>query len=131
MITELRGIEGIPEPTGPFSQAVVADGGAIVFIAGQVALDGEGNLIGEGDAATQAEQCLEYVDRALTAAGARREDVAKITIFVVNIGDRAAVAQARAAFFAGHRPAATLVEVSALAVPGLLVEIEAIAVTGR
>jgi len=128
MITALRGIEGIPEPTGPFSQAVVADGGRTVFIAGQVALDSEGVVIGDGDATRQAEQCLEYMDRALSAAGAAREDVAKVTIFLVDIADRSAVAAVRGRFFGEHRPAATLVEVSALAVPGLLVEIEAVAV---
>jgi 2-iminobutanoate/2-iminopropanoate deaminase len=130
VITELRGIEGVPTPTGPFSQAVVADPGRILFIAGQVSLDDDGRLLEAGDAGKQAERCLVYIDRVLQAAGAVREDVAKVTIFLVDITDRAAVAEARARFFAEHRPAATLVEVSALAVPGLLVEIEAIAVLG-
>jgi 2-iminobutanoate/2-iminopropanoate deaminase len=130
MINQLRGIEGVPEPTGPFSQAVVAEAGRTVFISGQVALDGEGVAVGGADAAKQAERCLECIDQALKAAGATREDVAKVTVYLVNIGDRAAVAEVRSRFFKAHRPAATLVEVSALAMPELLVEIEAIAVIG-
>ena len=65
---------------------------------------------------------------ALDAAGAAKTDVAKVNVYLTKIGDRAAVAESRTRFFGDHRPAATLVEVSALAQPELLVEIDAIAV---
>ncbi len=114
--------------SGPFSQVVVASGSRTVYIAGQVSLDADGALVGGDDAGAQAEQCLAYIGRALAAAGAGPVDVARVTVYLTDIGDRAVVAEARARFFGDHRPAATLFEVSALALPELLVEIEAVAV---
>ena len=128
MIEPLQDVLGMPTASGPFSQVVVARGGATIYIAGQVSLDSDGALIGGADAGAQADQCLQYIGAALEASGATKADVAKITVYLADIADRARVAEARARFFGDHRPAATLFEVSALAVPGLLVEIEAIAV---
>ena len=64
----------------------------------------------------------------LSAAGAAKTDVVRVTIFLTDIADRAEVAQARLEYFGEHRPAATLVEISALVVPELKVEIEATAI---
>ena len=114
-----------------YTQVIVARGSRIVFVAGQVSEDAQGNLVGAGDLAAQARQAFANVGRALTAGGARPDQVTKITIFVVDY--RAdwlpAIEGGRAAVFGDHKPADTLVGVAALAHPGCLIEVEAIAVT--
>lgn len=97
-------------------------------ISGQVAQAADGSLVGGGDAGEQARQCLRNVDALLRAVGASREDVVKVSVFLTDMEDRAAVAAAREEYFGEHRPAATLVEISALVSPALKVEIEATAV---
>lgn len=120
---------GMAPPTG-YSYAV-RKGGTPVFISGQVALDGEGKLVGEGDAAAQTEQVFENLRTVVEACGGTMDDIVKITIFVTDPAYRPAVAAARQRHFtAGHYPASTYLVVSALAVPQLLVEIEAVAMIG-
>ena|SRR5690242_5934252 len=127
MIEVHTSVPGLLDPSGPFSQVTVATG-TIVSLAGQVALDERGNVVGEGDAGAQAAQCLHNLDVALRHVGASPSDVVKVTIFVTDVGDRAAIAEARRAYFGTHTPAATMVGVAALAIPGCVVEIEATAV---
>jgi 2-iminobutanoate/2-iminopropanoate deaminase len=119
---------GLPQPGGPFSPATVAEGARILSLSGQIAQDKEGRLVGGESAEAQARQCLRNLGALLEAAGARREDVVRVTVFLTDVADRAAVARAREEFFGEHRPAATLVEVSALVAPEYRVEIEATAV---
>jgi enamine deaminase RidA (YjgF/YER057c/UK114 family) len=113
-----------------YTHVVAASGGRLVFVAGQVAEDARGELIGAGDLAAQAELAFANVGRALAAAGARPEDVARITIYVV--GHRPeylpAIERARHAVFGDHKPADTLLGVENLAEPGRLIEVDAIAV---
>ena len=113
-----------------YTHVAVAAGSRLVFVAGQVADDAHGNLVGAGDLALQARQAFANVGRALTAAGARPDHVARNTIYVV--GHRPeylpAIAEPRIAVFGDHKPAATLLGVEALAEPGYLIEVEAIAV---
>jgi enamine deaminase RidA (YjgF/YER057c/UK114 family) len=113
-----------------YTHVVVARGTRLVFVAGQVAEDGQGNLVGRGDLAVQARQAFENVGRALAAAGARPEDVTKITILVVGYRtEQLGVIEAgRQALFGDHKPADTLVGVEALAEPERLIEVEAVAV---
>lgn len=113
------------KPSG-FSPATRA--GNLVFVSGQVSVDAEGSLVGEGDALAQSVQCLENVEQALNAAGATRADVTKITAFLVNADDYPAYAQARLDFFGDPGPASSTVFISGLVSPSYLVEIEAIAV---
>lgn len=75
--------EGIPTPEA-FTHAIVATGSRMVFVAGQVAEDADGNVVGVGDMAAQSRQVFANLGRALAAAGARPEQVAKLTIFVAN-----------------------------------------------
>ena len=114
-----------------YTQVIVARGSRIVFVAGQVAEDAQGNLVGAGDLAAQARQAFANVGRALTAGGARPDQVTKITIFVVDYRADClpAIEEGREAVFGDHKPADTLVGVAALAHPGCLIEVEAIAVT--
>ena len=113
-----------------YTHATVATGSRLVFVAGQVAEDRQGNLVGPGDLAVQAREAFDNVGRALAAARARPEAVAKITIFLVDLRDEylPAIEEGRAALFRDHKPADTLVGVETLAHPGCLIEIEAIAV---
>lgn len=127
-----------PHPAGllqnpAYSHVVVASGARAIYTAGQVAIDEHGALVGDGDLAAQTTQVMHNVGRALAAAGASFNDVVKITTYVVNYQPehRMIIGKARAPFFANMTPpASTLVGVAALAMPGWLVEIEAIAVTG-
>jgi enamine deaminase RidA (YjgF/YER057c/UK114 family) len=115
-----------------YTHVVVATGTRLVFVAGQVAEDGEGNLVGRGDLAVQARRAFDNVGRALAAARARPQQVAKITIYVVDYRHEhlPAIEEGRAALFGDHKPTDTLLGVQALAHPGCLIEIDAIAVVG-
>jgi len=124
--------EGLPIPA-TYTHVVVATGTQMVFIAGQEPEDAQGNLVGPGDLAAQARQVFANLGRAVAAAGARPEQVAKITIFVVQHRPEylPVIEEARVALFGEHKPADTLVGVQALARPGYLIEVDAVAVTGH
>jgi enamine deaminase RidA (YjgF/YER057c/UK114 family) len=121
--------EGLASPE-TYTHVIVATGSRMVFVAGQVAEDGEGNLVGPGDMAVQARQAFANVGRALAGAGARPDQVAKITIFVVDYRHEflSAVEAGRVALFKDHKPVDALIGVKTLAHPGCLIEIEATAV---
>lgn len=121
---------GLSTPTG-YSHVVTAAGGRLVFIAGQVAANAAGEIVGPGDLRAQARQVYENLKTALAAAGATFADVVKQTTFVVSFKaeDRAVIAEVRREFLpAENPPASTLVGVQALARPEYLIEVEAIAV---
>jgi enamine deaminase RidA (YjgF/YER057c/UK114 family) len=99
-----------------------------IFVAGQVANDANGVLVGVGDARAQTEQCFKNVEAALQAAGAGWDDVTKITCFLVNADDYAAYAEVRNGIFPENGPASSTVIVTALVRPEMLVEVEAYAV---
>ncbi len=100
--------------------------GDLLFISGLVGVDGDGKLVGEGDAARQTRQIFENMRKVLDAAGAGFGDVLKVTVYLTNIDDRPRINPVRQEFFGTARPASTLVEVSKLIRPDLLVEIEAV-----
>ena len=102
--------------------------GDVVYTSGQVALDPDGNVVGEGDMKAQTRRALENVKSVLEAAGASMGDVVKVTVYVTDISRLRDTHEVRAEFFPDPPPASTGIEVSALAFPGLLIEIEAIAV---
>jgi enamine deaminase RidA (YjgF/YER057c/UK114 family) len=114
-----------------YSQMVEVRGGRIIFIAGQTALDENGEVVGKGNFAQQAAQVFENLAVALQSAGCTAANLIKLTVFLRNMDDLAAYRQARNRFFATVTPAAapaiTLVEVSRLYGPDFLIEIEAIA----
>jgi enamine deaminase RidA (YjgF/YER057c/UK114 family) len=113
-----------------YTHVIVATGTRLVFVAGQVAEDAQGNLVGPGDLAVQARQAFDNVGRALAAACARPEQVTKITMFVVKYRHEylPAIEAGRVALFGDHKPTDTLLGVDILAHPGCLIEIDAIAV---
>lgn len=122
--TEHR-IPGLCAPVGHFSDAVSC--GGMLFISGLVAVNLEGELVGGDDITRQAEQVYDNIGIALRHAGLDFSDLVKITTYLTSIDDRGAVDLVRRARFGAAKPASTLVEVSALAFPGLKIEVEAIA----
>ena len=124
--------EGLFQPQA-YSQVVLASGNRMVFIAGQVAVDGSGKVAPEGRSfADQTQKAFLNVGRALAAAGARPMDVTKLTIYVVHYSPEymATIGEARRAVFGDTLPASTLIGVESLAQPEFLIEVEAIAVLG-
>lgn len=118
----------LPSPPG-YSQVVVASGGELIVIAGQVALDATGAVVGAGDFAAQAEQVFRNVVAALEAADATTADLIKLTTFVTDMSQLPAFRAARDRILGVARPpASTLVQVSALFRPEFLIEVEALAV---
>ena len=121
-------VAGLAPPISHYCDAVRF--GDLLFISGLVGVDAQGKLVGEGDAARQTRQIFENMRKVLDAAGAGFGDVLKVTVFLKNIEDRARINPVRQEVFGDARPASTLVEITALAVPGALVEIEAVATLG-
>ena len=113
-----------------YTHVVTASGGKMVFIAGQVAWDVKGEIVGKGDLRAQATQAYENLKTALAAAVATTADIVKMNTYVVNFkaADLPVIREVRAKFFPQENvPASTLVGVQALAVDGLLIEVEAVA----
>jgi enamine deaminase RidA (YjgF/YER057c/UK114 family) len=113
-----------------YSHVVIATGSRLVFVAGQVAEDSQGNLVGAGDMTVQARQVFANIGRALAAAGARPQQVTRLTIFVANYRREhlAMIEQGRIALFGDHKPTDTLVGVAALSRPDYLLEVDAMAI---
>ncbi|MER7245840.1 RidA family protein [Kribbella sp. NPDC000426] len=107
---------------------VVTGHGQWVAIAGQVALDPDGKLVGIGDPGAQAEQVFANLERCLAGAGATFEQVAKLTVFVTDIAYLPAIRAVRDKYIPGNKPASTAVQVVSLFSPDALVEIEAFAI---
>lgn len=114
------------EPVFGYSRAVRA--GNTVYVAGTVAWGDDGKVTGAGDMYAQARQAIRNIEKALAQAGASLRDVVLTRTFITDMSRFEEVARAHGEAFGDVRPAATLVEVSALVEPEMLVEIEAIAV---
>ena len=121
---EIR-VPGLAEPISHFTDAVRA--GDLLFVSGVVPVDRDGGLVGSGDVVAQTRQVFANLAAVLAAAGATFADVVKVNVYLTDIADRARINPVRQEIFGDVRPASTLVEVSALAVPGAKIEIEAVA----
>lgn len=120
-------LPGIMAPVSHYCHAVRA--GTNVWVSGIVGMDADGNV--PADTVAQFDLAIDVMNQCLKAAGAGPEHVVKVQVFLTDIGDRAAINPRRIAYFGEHRPASTLVEVSALVDPRLKVEIECQAWLGQ
>jgi reactive intermediate/imine deaminase len=120
----------LPAPMrgGAYSSGVEVPAGRTVYVSGQVSLDAEGNVVGEGDVRLQTETVLEHVKTVVEEAGGGMGDIVKVTVFITDMGLYDEIHEVRRRYFEEPYPASSMVEVSALIDPRLLIEIEAVAV---
>jgi 2-iminobutanoate/2-iminopropanoate deaminase len=120
----------LPAPMrgGAFSAGVEAPAGRTIYISGQVSLDAEGNVVGEGDIKRQTETVLEHVKTVVEEAGGGMDDIVKVTVFIRDMRLYDEIHEVRRRYFEEPYPASSMVEVSALIDPRLHIEIEAVAV---
>jgi reactive intermediate/imine deaminase len=121
---EIR-VPELGEPISHYTDAVRV--GDLLFVSGCVPTDAAGHVVGGDDVAAQARQVFANIGAILAAAGASYADVARVTVYLTDIDDRASINPVRQEFFGAARPASTLIEVSRLAIPGIKIEVEAIA----
>ena len=117
----------LSKPTGYMHVVEVTGPGKTIYIAGQIALDKDGNVVGAGNMKAQAEQVFKNLQAALESAGAKFSDVVKMNTYVTDMEQAPAVREVRARYFGDTVPASTLVQVVRLARPEFLLEIEVIA----
>ena len=119
-------LDNLPAPVSHYCHVVRA--GDRVWVSGMVGIRKDGSI--PEDVVGQFEVAMDWLDRALRAAGGRPEHIVKVQVFLTDINDRAKINPLRQDYLGKHRPASTLVEVSALITPQLKVEIEAEAILG-
>ena len=117
-----------PDPYQPFRLAQGYRAGDFLFISGQAAIDGKGQIVGVGNFDVQAEQVFANLERVLHAGGSCLANVIKVTIFLRDMSNFSKIVELRGRYFTPPYPADTIVEVSSLYSPEALIEIEAIAV---
>lgn len=117
------------EPVVGYSRAVKV--GPFITVSGTTALDPNGNLVGEGDPAAQTRQCLEILRGVLGHLGARMDHVVRTRMFVTNIDNWSEIGRIHGEYFASIRPTTTMVQVSRLIDPRMLIEIEADAIVSE
>ncbi|CAN5738339.1 RidA family protein [soil metagenome] len=122
----------LPAPMrgGAFSAGVEAPAGRTIYVSGQVSMDAEGKVVGEGDIKRQTETVLEHVKTVVEEAGGGMDDIVKVTVFITDMALYDEIHEVRRRYFEEPYPASSMVEVSALIDPRLLIEIEAVAVIG-
>jgi reactive intermediate/imine deaminase len=102
--------------------------GNTIYVAGQLPYDKDGNLVGVGDIRAQTRRVLGNIRKIVEAGGGTMDHVVKVTVFVTDVRYREAYGEVRSEFFGPNPPASTLVQISNLAIPDALIEIEAVAV---
>jgi 2-iminobutanoate/2-iminopropanoate deaminase len=112
---------------GYYSNAVRVESGPLLFIAGQIATDADGKIVGVGDLRAQARQVLENIRTILRANGADMQDVLNVVVYVTDMRAFEDIADIRLEYFPDNGPASAIVEISRLALPELMIEISAVA----
>jgi 2-iminobutanoate/2-iminopropanoate deaminase len=112
-----------------FSQGWRVDGAeAVVFVAGQGAVSADGEVVGEGDFEAQVRQTFANLQAVLEQAGGSLESIVKLTVYLTDMSTLREYGRVKAELMPGPPPASTAIQVGALALPGMMIEIEAIAV---
>lgn len=121
--------EKIGQPSGHFSQAIMADAkGRLVFISGMLAKRSDGSIAGVGDIEEQTRQVCENLKAAVEEAGGTMDDICRVDVYVRNMEHFDAIHKVRRQYFSSPPPASTMVEVTKMTTPDALIEINAIAV---
>ena len=128
--TDAEAVRLDPDPFATFRIAQGYRIGDLVITSGQAAIDEAGNLVGVGDFDAQAAQCFANLERVLRAAGSSLAQVVKVTIYLTDMSHFPRVVELRGEYFRPPWPADTIVEVRSLALPELMIEIEATALAG-
>jgi 2-iminobutanoate/2-iminopropanoate deaminase len=118
-------VDGLAPPISHYCDAVRF--GNLLFIAGIPPTDRNGKVVGGDDVAAQTRQVFRNMKLVLDAAGASFADILKVTVYLLDVNDRSKINPVRKEFFGDARPASTLIGISELAIPGMKVEIEAVA----
>ena len=116
-----------PDPLEPYAYSQGFRVGELLIVSGQAAIDEHGQIVGAGDFDAQAEQTFRNLARVLEAGGSSLERIVKVTIYLTDMSNFPKIVELRKRWFTPPYPADTIVEVSALALPELEIEIEAIA----
>jgi enamine deaminase RidA (YjgF/YER057c/UK114 family) len=120
--------EGVYKAPG-YSQGIKVTGAqTILFLAGQVSYEKDGTAKHKGDFKAQARECFACLKRLVEGAGGTVKNIVKLNTYVLDVANRPAYREARKEVFGDHEPASTMVQISALASPDFLIEVEAIAV---
>jgi enamine deaminase RidA (YjgF/YER057c/UK114 family) len=119
-----------PDPLGAYAISPGWRAGGLLFLSGQAAIDAQGAVVGVGDFDAQLEASFAAIDRVLVAAGSDRGRIIKVTIYLTDMANFPKIVEARRRYFSVPWPADTIVEVRALALPELMVEIDVIALAG-
>lgn len=127
---EVRRIRTDPDPFEPFCLSQGFRIGDLIILSGQAAMTAEGAIVGAGDFDAQAEQVFRNIETLLAAAGATMADIVKVTIYLTDMAHFPKIVDLRRKWFSAPYPADTIVEVRALALPELMIEIEATAIAG-
>lgn len=127
-MVRIERIKTDPDPYEPFRLAQGYRVGELLFVSGQAAIDEHGQTVGDGDFDAQAEHTFRNLERVLEAGGSSLANVVKVTIFLRDMANFPKIVELRGRWFTPPYPADTIVEVSSLALPELLIEVEAIAV---
>ena len=130
MRTTFSNPDGVGAPVGNYSHVARVEAGdaAFLFISGQVAIDSDGTLVGEGDMARQCEQTFENLRLILEDQGATFADVVKLNTYTTDMSQLGVLREVRGRYISTEPPASTTVEVSGLFRPEVLVEMEVVAV---
>ncbi len=118
-------VEGLSEPISHYTDAVRY--GDLLFVSGVAPLDEKGHLVGSDDVVAQTRQIFVNMKKILDAAGTNFGNVLKVIVYLTDIADRTKINPVRQEYFGAAKPASTLIGVNELAIPGMKVEIEAVA----
>jgi 2-iminobutanoate/2-iminopropanoate deaminase len=128
MATKVIQPKSLSDPRPRYSQGILADGGKLLFIAGQTASDKDGNVVGKGDIEAQAHQVFKNIRAVLEEAGGSLDNLAMTTTYITDRKYREGYNRVRQQYYKNNSPTSTLVIITGLAHPDYLIEINGIAV---